>query len=585
VIGKLDGQRLLFSHIRKYFVFYVFAALMIALANVIYALFPAVIKSFTDALERSGLTAGVVRRHSLELLAIGIGYGCLFGIGQYTNHRLGRYFEFSTRQRLFRHFTGLSETYFSRNGIGKLLSYMMNDVTAVRESIANGLNQLTNATVLLVSSVTIMLLSDIPLGLLAVSVLPLLVIPLLVRYFGPRIRQQSQRVQESLAAMTESAEEQFGGIKVTKTFAAEPIAKARFGETVDRIRDNQLLLVKLSAMFQAALPFAGALSLVIAITYGGVLVLQDKLSLGAFVSLTLYLRMIVNPLQQIGNVINTVQRARASLDRLNQLLAVESDVRDAEGAEPLTPGAADVDIRGLTFRYPGTDRPVLSDIHLRVGAGETLGIIGATGSGKTTLVKLLLRVYEPPAGTVLVGGRDIRGVTLESLRTGIAYVPQDGFLFSTTIRDNIAFFDRKSPPATVESAAKLAAIYDNVAELPERFDTKLGERGLTLSGGQRQRTSLARGLIKEAPILILDDSVSAVDTVTETRIIDNLRRTRAGKTTLLITHRVSAVMHADVIVVLQEGRIVEQGSHEELLRRGGYYQALYAMQGEGASHG
>src|SRR5690606_30636945 len=225
-----------------------------------------------------------------------------------------------------------------------------------------------------------------------------------------------------------------------------------------------------------------------------------------------------------------VQRARASLDRLNQLLAVESDVRDAEGAEPLQPDAAEVDIRGLSFRYPGSDRPVLQDIDLRVGAGQTVGIVGATGSGKTTLVKLLLRVYEPPAGTVFVGGRDIRDVTLESLRTGIAYVPQDGFLFSTTIRDNIAFFDRKNASDEVDEAAKLAAIYDNVAGLPERFDTKLGERGLTLSGGQRQRTSLARGLIKDAPILMLDDSVSAVDTVTETRIVDNLRRTRAGKT-------------------------------------------------------
>jgi ATP-binding cassette, subfamily B, multidrug efflux pump len=586
VIDKLDGQRLLFTHIRKYILFYALAAIAIAAANVTYALFPAVLNSFTDQLQEDGLTYAGVRKHSLELLAIGVGYGCLFGIGQYVNHRLGRYFEFSTRQRLFRHFTGLSETYFSRNGIGKLLSYMMNDVTAVREAIANGLNQMTNATVLLVSSVTIMLLSDIPLDLMAVSVLPLLVIPFLVRYFGPRIRQQSQRVQESLAAMTESAEEQFGGIKVTKTFAAEPIAKSRFGETVDRIRDNQLLLVKLSAMFQAALPFAGALALVVAITYGGVLVLQDRLSLGAFVALTLYLRMVVNPLQQIGNVINTVQRARASLDRLNQLLAVESDVRNAEGATQLPADAADLEIRGLTFRYPESGRPALEDISLTVGAGQTVGIVGATGSGKTTLVKLLLRVYEPPVGTVFVAGRDVRDVTLESLRTGIGYVPQDGFLFSTTIRDNIAFFDRKSEQMAVEGAAKLAAIYENVADLPERFDTKLGERGLTLSGGQRQRTSLARGLIKEAPILLLDDSVSAVDTVTETRIIDNLQKTRSGKTTLLIAHRVSAVMHADQIVVLQEGRIVERGSHDELLARGGYYAALYAMQGEGASsHG
>lgn len=582
----MGKQRLVTTHIRKYWYFYAMAALSLTAANIIHALYPTVLGDFANLVDEDGLTAEAVRKSSLQLLAIGAGYCGLFALGQYTNHRLGRYFEFTTRQRLFRHFTGLSEAYFSKNGIGKLLSYVMNDVTAVRESIANGVNQLTNAVVLLVSSVTIMLLSDIPLSVLGVSVLPLLAIPFLVVRFGPRIRRQSQQVQESLASMTESAEEQFGGIKVTKTFAVEDIAKSRFGETVDRIRDNQLKLVKLSGLFQASLPFAGALALVTAMTYGGILVASGKLSLGHFVALTLYLRMIVNPLQQIGNVINTVQRSRASLERLNTLLDIKADITDAAGAEPLPAGAADIAFRGLTFAYPESSRPSLRGITLDIRPGMTVGIVGKTGSGKTTLAKLLLRVYEPPEGTVFVGGKDIRQATLESLRTNIGYVPQDGFLFSTTIRDNIAFYDRESGGDKVERAAKLAAIYDNVIGFPDGFDTKLGERGLTLSGGQRQRTSLARGLIKAAPILIMDDSVSAVDTVTETRILDNLRQTRAGKTTLMIAHRISAVMHADLIVVLDDGRIIEQGTHEELLRRGGYYASLAKMQGEeAAAHG
>jgi len=582
VRSPLGKPGLIVAQFRKYGLFYVLAALSIAAANLIHALYPAVLGDFADRVDANGLTAEAGRRSGLELLAIGAGYCVLFGVGQYINHRLGRYFEFATRQKLFRHFTGLSEAYFSKNGIGKLLSYVMNDVTTVRESIANGLNQLTNAVVLLCSSVTIMLLSGIPLSGMAVSILPLGAIPFLVVYFGPRIRRQSLKVQESLAAMTESAEEQFGGIKVTKTFAAEPIARSRFGETVDRIRENQHLLVKLSGKFQASLPLAGAMALVMAMTWGGVLVVQGRLSLGHFVELTLYLRMIANPLQQIGNVINMVQRARASLERLNRLLATRPDIADEEGARPLPKEAASIEIRGLTFTYPGAGRPALADISLDIRPGMTVGIVGRTGSGKTTLAKLLLRVYDPPRGSVFIGGQDIRETTLESLRTAIGYVPQDGFLFSTTIADNIAFHNRAESRERIEDAARLADVYDNIAGFPDGFDTKLGERGLTLSGGQRQRTSLARGLIKEAPILVLDDSVSAVDTVTESRILRNLRRTRRGKTTLMIAHRISAVMHADLIVVMDGGRIVERGTHAELLRLGGHYAALARMQGEEA---
>ena len=580
--SRLGKPGLIVAQFRKYGHFYALAALSIAAANMIHALYPSVLGDFADQVDAKGLTAEAVRRSGLELLAIGAGYCVLFGVGQYINHRLGRYFEFATRQKLFRHFTGLSEAYFSKNGIGKLLSYVMNDVTTVRESIANGLNQLTNAVVLLCSSVTIMLLSGIPLSVMAVSILPLGAIPFLVVYFGPRIRRQSLKVQESLAAMTESAEEQFGGIKVTKTFAAEPIARSRFGETVDRIRENQHLLVKLSGKFQASLPLAGAMALVVAMTWGGVLVVQGRLSLGHFVELTLYLRMIANPLQQIGNVINMVQRSRASLERLNRLLAIRPDIADEEGARPLPKDAASIEIRGLTFTYPGAGRPALSDIDLDIKPGMTVGIVGRTGSGKTTLAKLLLRVYDPPRGSVFIAGRDIRETTLESLRTAIGYVPQDGFLFSTTIADNIAFHNRAESRERIEGAARLADIYDNIAGFPDGFDTKLGERGLTLSGGQRQRTSLARGLIKDAPILILDDSVSAVDTVTESRILQNLRQTRRGRTTLMIAHRISAVMHADLIIVMEGGRIVERGTHRELMRLGGRYAAMARLQGEEA---
>jgi ATP-binding cassette subfamily B protein len=558
--------------------------MFITIANITQSYFPKVLGDFTDHLQQRNITESAIVRYSLLLLFIGVFYGVLFGFGQYMVMRLGRQFEFFTRRRLFRHFTTLSENYYSKHGVGELLSYVMNDVTSVRESISQGINHTTNAVILIISVIVMMSISSIPFYLILISIAPLLAIPWVVVFFGPRIRNRSKKVQEALAKMTESAEEQFGGIRVTKKFAVEEIMRNRFGQTVDRIRDNQLQLVRISSLFQALLPFLGALSLIVTIVLGGYLTIRQHITLGNFVSLTLYLRMIVNPLQQIGNVINTMQRSRASLERINNLLAVKPDIRDAEQAKPLDLSSAGIRIRNLTFSYPDSNKEALRDINIDVPPGKTLGIIGKTGSGKTTLVKLLLRIYDPPEGTVLIGGQDIREVTLESLRSQIAYVPQDGFLFSTTIRDNIAFYNRASEMSAVETAAKQAQIYDNVIEFPDQFETKLGERGITLSGGQRQRTSLARGFIKNAPILILDDSVSAVDAVTETKIIENVRLVRKDKTTIIIAHRISALKHADEIIVLDEGRIVQRGTHQQLLAEDGLYASLYSIQEEGTRY-
>lgn len=582
---RLDSQRILRDFFRKTWLAYAISIALHTVANIIHVNFPKVLGNFTDELKAGQLSMDGVARYSLMLLAIGVGFAAIGGLAQYLVMYTGRYFEFMNRRRLYAHFTGLGEKFYSKNGVGKLLSYFMNDVTAVRESISMGVNQTAGASILLVSTIVMLLLTDVPVYLVTACIFPLLLIPVIVVYFGPIIRARSLKVQEAIGAMTESAEEQFGGIRVTKKFAVEQTMRNRFAETVERIRERQLRLVRVSSLFQALIPFLGAVSLIIAISFGGYLTIANRISLGSFVALTLYIRMLMNPLQQIGNVINVIQRARASFDRLNDLLGKQPDIREAEDAVEVDFSRSAIELRRLFFAYED-GRDVLRDISLYVRPGSTLGIVGRTGSGKTTLMKLLLRTYDPPEGAIFYGDTDVRSLTLANLRGGIAYVPQDGFLFSSTIRENIAFYKRDSELRDVEHAARLAKVYDNIIEFPDKFETRLGERGVTLSGGQRQRTSLARGMIKDAPILILDDSVSAVDAVTETDIMETIREIREGKTTIIIAHRISALKHADEIVVLDEGEIVQRGTHESLLAEDGLYRTLHDIQEEGTrQHG
>ncbi len=598
----MKTAQLLTDFLKKKWYIYASGLTFIAAANIAQAYFPRLLGQFTDELEQGLLTSTSIVEYSLLLVLVGVSFAVLGGIGQFHIMYVGRRFEFFTRNRLFDHFTKLSESFYSKNGVGKLLSYVMNDVTTARESISMGVHQSATAILLLLSTIFMMLFSDIPPLLILACVFPMLFIPWMIIRFGPTIRHRSMNVQQSLGAMTQSAEEQFGGIRVTKKFAVEQIMNARFGHTVDTLRDHQLQLVRVSSIFQALIPFLGACSLVITLGLGGYMTIKQQISIGDFIALTLYIRLLANPLQLIGNVINTMQRSRASLARLNTLLMQQSDIQEHQDAVAFDVSDRSIHITHLTFSYPDSNQIALDDIELYVAPGQTIGIIGKTGSGKTTLVKMLLRIYDPPAGTIGFGRTrerlsdtlndtsnqetyetnpditDIRHMTLESLRNQIAYVPQDGFLFSMSIRQNIAFHHRDTTIELVEEAARQAQIYEDIQHMPGEFDAKLGERGVTLSGGQKQRTALARGLIKHAPIMILDDSVSAVDALTESKLITQLQKQRKNLTTFIVAHRISAIEHADLIIVMDKGRIVQRGTHHELLQQQGIYASLYDIQ-------
>lgn len=573
-------QRLLQSYLMRHKWSYLLSLLSILCAQIVQVQYPNLLGRYTDLLQRHKVTGLVTLHYSLWLLLVGLGYVILFGIGQFRNGQLGRRFEFEMRDGLFKHWETLSTAYFRRRSIGDLLNHAMSDVQTVREIMSMGLNQMTTAVSLL-GSALVMTLTTISVRLTLFAIIPLFLVPIIILVIGPKIRRASRKVQEGLSDMAELTEESLSAIRLIKATANEDIEASRFEKRVDTILHRQVSMIRLFALFQAVFPLVESLAFCIVLLYGGYMAIHGNIQLGGFVAFTLYLGMLVQPLQQIGFVINNWQRASASMTRLSILMSELPDIVDAE--VPLSVNKIEGDIRVEINRYQYADGivPVLEDVAFSIEKGHTLGIVGRTGSGKTTLVNLLPRIFDPPPSTVFIDGHDVRSLRLDVLRDAIAYVPQDGFLFSDTVGENIGFSVENATEADIEQAAKDACVYDDVMGFTDGFDTLIGERGVALSGGQKQRTSIARAFLKDAPILIMDDSLSAVDMNTEKRIIEHIRRVRAGKTTLIIAHRLSAVRHADLIIVLDKARIVERGSHDELLKQGGIYADMFKLQQEG----
>ncbi|MBZ2134347.1 ATP-binding cassette domain-containing protein [Streptococcus gordonii] len=487
-----------------------------------------------------------------------------------TANRLGRIL----RYRLFEHFTRMSPSFYQTYRTGDLMAHATNDINAVVGVAGGGVMSAVDASITaLVTVLTMFFVLDWSLTLIAILPLPFMAWG--TSLIGRKNHESFKAAQEAFSDLNNKVQESVSGIKVTKSFGyqdAETVAFARINQDVFK---KNILAAKYNALFDPMVLIFVGLSYLLTLIFGGLFISQGQLTVGELVTFITYLDMLVWPLQAMGYLFNISQRGAVSYERIESLLAQESDVTEvASPIKNIKNGRLDYSIQNFAY----DDRPTLRDIRFSIEQGQTLGIVGVTGSGKTTLLRLLLRERDIQDGNICLAGHDIRDYSLSALRSLIGYVPQDQILFATSIRDNIRFGNPSLSDEDVIAVTKLCGIYEDIMQMPDGFDTLVGERGVSLSGGQKQRLAMCRALILNPEILILDDSLSAVDAKTEHLILDNLKRERSGKTTLITAHRLSAVVHADLILVLDQGRVIESGSHQELLTQDGWYATTYQNQ-------
>lgn len=548
-------------------------------SNIVTLLTPWVLKYAVDDLTAS-VTRARLAWYAVAVLAIaGVG-----GWFRYNMRRLiigaSRSIEYDIRNDFFAHLQRFPRMYFDQSRTGDLMSRASADLGAVRMLVGPAAMYAVSTSVLAVAAVSLMLSLNVRLTLLLVVGLP--AVSLMVKYFGAAIHARFERIQAQLSEISAITQEALAGVRVVRAYGQEDAQRRTFLAANDEYVARNRRLILLQACFYPTMTFAFGLGMVGFLYVGGREVISGRMTLGEFVAFHGYLGQLAWPLVAFGWVTNLLQRGLASWQRMLTVFDTVPSVVDSADAHDLPdPVAGDIAVHGLTFAY-GEAPPVLHDIDLHVPAGSTLAIVGATGSGKSTLVHLLVRLYDPPRGTVFLDGHDVRQVRLAQLRRAVAFVPQETFLFSTTLEENIAFGaldlaeDARLP--RVEAAAAIARMDKDVAHFRDGYQTRVGERGLTLSGGQKQRTSIARALMTDAPVLVFDDALSAVDTYTEEEILSRLQAVTADRTTIIVAHRISAVRHADQIIVLDQGRIAEHGTHETLARAGGPYSNLVRQQ-------
>jgi len=549
-----------------------FGTLCIVMSNGAWAGLPRVIGRAAQSLE-GGVTRHKLLVFTLQVLALAVVRGIFLFLTRWVVIGISRDIEFDLRNDLFAHLETLSYSYYQRIRTGDIMARVTNDLSAVRMLMGPAIMYSANTLVFTAAALWFMVHNSPRLTLYAF--LPLPIVSVTIQYFGRRIHERFERIQAMFSEISARAQENFSGARVIRAYVQEEAEIASFETANLEYVARSLKLVRLMGMLWPTLELMLGLAMVLVLWMGGREVLAGRMQIGAFTAFNIYMMQLTFPIIALGWVVNIFQRGTASLVRLNEVLQEPPAIKDESSAKKLEV-TGEIEFRDLNFEYDG--KRVLHHLNLRIPAGSSMAIVGLTGSGKSTLVSLIPRIFDATPGMVLLDGRPIRDFSLTSLRGSIGFVPQETFLFSDHIRENIALGVESATDQEIHDAADAANIAADIEGFPERYQTMVGERGITLSGGQKQRAAIARALIRKPRILILDDALSSVDTHTEDKILNHLREVMQGRTTIFISHRVSTVRNADCIAVLHNGKIVELGTHDELLALNGYYSDLYNKQ-------
>ncbi|MGG3497189.1 ABC transporter transmembrane domain-containing protein [Peribacillus simplex] len=555
---------------------YTYAVLFLCLVNILEVIPPKLVGNAIDDMNNGSMTQEGVMKYVVYLLMV-LGGSYLFGyLWSFLLFGGGNLVERKIRSGFMSHLLKMTPTFYEKNRTGDLMARATNDLKAISLTAGFGILTLVDS-VLFTITVVVMMGATISWELTIAAVLPLPIMAVMMQIYVKKIYKRFTDAQAAFGSLNDKVLESISGVRVIRAYVQEREDEKRFDEMTEDVYRKNLAVARIDALFDPTISIIIGISYLIGLGYGAYLVFQQAITLGGLVSFNVYLGMLIWPMIAVGELINVMQRGNASLDRVQDTLSYEADVKNSLGLESI-PNPENIQFNSVFFTYPSSTVVNLSNISVQLERGQTLGIVGKTGSGKTTFVKQLLREYPLGRGEIAFAGMPLEQLDIEDIRNWIGYVPQDHFLFSKSVRENILFGKMDATEDELAEAIRLADFEKDLMMLPNRLETLVGEKGVALSGGQKQRISIARALIKNPEILILDDSLSAVDAKTETTIIENIQNERAGKTTIITTHRLSAVQHADRIIVLDGGEIIEEGTHEDLLQDNGWYREQYERQ-------